>query len=106
MIVMILETVPARLRGTLTRWLLEPHSGVFVGHVNARVRDKLWEKCCQARGTGGVMQAWSTNTEQRFHMRTHGNTRRCIVEVEGVQLVCIPPKPAKSSDEVGMESSK
>ena len=41
MIVMILENVPTSLRGELSRWLLEPRAGVFVGHVSARVRDKL-----------------------------------------------------------------
>ena len=58
MLVMILEKVPLRLRGELSRWLLEPRNGVFVGHVNAMVRDKLWQKCSQARGAGGVMQIW------------------------------------------------
>ena len=46
MIVMILEKVPVRLRGELTRWLIEPRQGVFVGHINAMVRERLWEKCC------------------------------------------------------------
>ncbi len=54
---MILEKVPVSLRGELTRWLIEPHAGVFVGHVNARVRDKLWEKCCQAKRTGGIARS-------------------------------------------------
>ncbi len=90
MVVMILEKVPGRLRGELTRWLIEPHTGMFVGHVNAMVRDALWDKCCQARGIGGVVQIWSTNTEQRFIMRMHGATRREIVECEGLQLIAIP----------------
>ncbi|MEW6718697.1 MAG: type I-E CRISPR-associated endoribonuclease Cas2e [Chloroflexota bacterium] len=90
MVVMILETVPTRLRGELTRWLLEPHPGVFVGHVNAMVRDRLWEKCCAAHGVGGVLQIWSTNNEQRFSVRMHGQTRRKIVDLEGIQLICIP----------------
>ena len=66
---MILESVPTSLRGELTRWLVEPHSGTFVGHVNAMVRDRLWEKCCEAKRAGGVVQIWSTNTEQRFKIR-------------------------------------
>lgn len=90
MLVMILEKVPTRLRGELSRWLLEPRTGVFVGQVSAMVRDRLWEKAVAARGTGGVFQAWSTNTEQRFAMRSFGHTRRRIVEIEGVQLVQIP----------------
>jgi CRISPR-associated protein Cas2 len=90
MVVMILEKVPVSLRGDLTRWLIEPHPGVFVGHVNAMVRDRLWDKCCQAKRAGGVVQIWSTNTEQRFQMRAHGDTRRQIVEFEGLQLIRIP----------------
>jgi CRISPR-associated protein Cas2 len=90
MIVMILEAVPVGLRGELTRWLLEPHPGVFVGHVSGMVRDRLWKKCCKARGGGGVVQIWSTNSEQRFKMRLHGETRRTLIEMEGLQLVQLP----------------
>ena len=100
MIVMILEKVPSRLRGELTRWLLEPHTCVYVGHVNAMVRDRLWDKCCKARGTtGGVLQIWSTNTEQRFKMRMHGQTRRKIVNLDGIQLICIPEEVEVTEDQ-------
>ena len=92
MIVMILEAVPTGLRGELTCWLLEPHPGVFVGHVSGMVRDRLWKKCCKACGSGGVLQIWSSNTEQRFKMRIHGETRREITDFEGLQLVQIPPE--------------
>ena len=90
MIVMILENVPIGLRGELSRWLLEPRAGVFVGHVSARVRDKLWHKCCQNAKAGGLLQIWSTNAEQRFQMRHHGDTSRQIIELEGLQLIQIP----------------
>ncbi len=90
MVVMILEKVPTSLRGELTRWLVEPHPGVFVGHVNALVRDKLWDKCCRAKRAGGVVQAWSTNNEQRFKLRMAGDTRRSVVNFEGLQLIRIP----------------
>ena len=91
MVVMILETVPLRLRGELSRWLIEPHPGIFVGHVNAMVRDRLWEKCCKSAQAGGVWQIWSTNNEQKFQMRAHGDTKREIVDFDGVQLIRIPP---------------
>jgi CRISPR-associated protein Cas2 len=96
MIVMILENVSTAVRGELTRWLLEPHTGVFVGHVNALVRERLWEKCCKATGAaGGVVQIWSTNTEQHYAMRLFGTTQRTIVDLEGLQLVCLPNPPEK-----------
>ncbi len=94
MIVMILERMTPALRGELTRWLIEPHTGVFVGHVNAMVRERLWEKCCKLTGSiGGVVQIWSTNTEQRFAMRLFGVTQRGIVELEGLQLIRVPDLP-------------
>ena len=90
MVVMILDKVPVSLRGELTRWLIEPRPGVFVGHVNAMVRDLLWQKCCGKAGEGGVTQIWSTNTEQHFQMRAWGDTRREIVEFDGLQLIRLP----------------
>lgn len=90
MVVMVLEKVPTPVRGELTRWLVEARTGVFVGHVNAMVRDRLWDKCCTAKRAGGVLQIWSTNTEQRFKMRAHGSTQREIVELDGLQLIRIP----------------
>ena len=97
MVVMILEKVPTSLRGELTRWLIEPHTGVFVGHVNAMVRDRLWDKCCKARRTGGVVQIWSTNTEQRFQMRMAGATKRSVVDFDGLQLICVPANASRNS---------
>ena len=90
MIVMILEKVSIGVRGELSRWLVEPHVGVFVGHVSAMVREQLWDKCCKACKEGGVVQIWTTNTEQHYQMRIYGNTRREVVEYEGLQLVHIP----------------
>jgi CRISPR-associated protein Cas2 len=87
MVVIILEKVAPSLRGELTRWLIEPHSGVFVGHVSALVRDQLWKKCLDRMDAGGVVQVWSTNTEQRFKMRMAGDTPRTMIDLEGIELV-------------------
>lgn len=87
MIIMILGKVPASLQGELSRWLIKVSTGVYVGHVSARVRDKLWEKCVEKRRAGSVFQAWSTNNEQHFAMRLVGDNGREIVDWEGVQLV-------------------
>ena len=96
MLVMVLEKVPVSLRGELTRWLIEPKPGVFVGHVSALVRDRLWEKCIRQRGEGGVIQIWSTNTEQKFEIRSWGDTDREMVQFEGVWLVRKRPKNGKA----------
>ena len=90
MVVMIFETVPVSLRGMLSRWMVEPSRNVFVGHISALVRDQLWEKCYSKLKGGGLVQVWSTNNEQHYKMRTFGETRRMIIDDEGLQLVMIP----------------
>ena len=92
MVIIILEKVSPSLRGELSRWLVEPRPGVFIGHVSGLVRDNLWEKCCRSARTGGVFQAWSTNNEQRFAMRTYGRTKKQVIEFDGVQLTMTPHK--------------
>ena len=93
MVVMILEKVPTSARGELSRWMIEPHPGVFVGHVTAMVRDMLWDKCAKALGDGGgLVQIWSTNVEQRFQMRMMGDTKREMVDFDGLQLIRLPNK--------------
>ncbi|MCB0138691.1 MAG: type I-E CRISPR-associated endoribonuclease Cas2, partial [Caldilineaceae bacterium] len=64
--------------------------GVFVGHLSGMVRDKLWEKCCQKLREGGAVQLWSTNNEQRFDIRTFGQTRRQVVDFDGLKLIMLP----------------
>jgi CRISPR-associated protein Cas2 len=87
MTVMILERVPSGLRGELTRWMLEPRAGVFVGTVSALVRDKLWEKVCQGKRTGGAILIQSSDNEQGFTLSIDGDTSRAIFDFEGLFLV-------------------
>jgi CRISPR-associated protein Cas2 len=90
MIVLMLEKVPASLRGELSRWLLEPKTGVFVGRVSAMVRDKLWEKVCRGLKGGGAILVHAADTEQGFAIRTHGETAREVIDFEGLLLVRVP----------------
>lgn len=101
MVVIILEKAPMGLRGELTRWMIEPHPGVFVGHVSALVRDRLWQKCCAGARGGGVVQLWSTNNEQRFQVRTSGVTRREVVDFDGLQLIRLPVESENDKQEDG-----
>jgi len=96
--------VPAALRGELSRWLVEPKPGVFIGHVSALVREKLWEKCCRSVRAGGVVQAWSTNNEQRFAVRTYGLTKRQVIDLDGVQLMMTPHRLPPLPEEVSAET--
>jgi CRISPR-associated protein Cas2 len=89
---MILERVTPSLRGELTRWLIQPKAGVFVGRISALVRDKLWEKVGRSLKTGGAIMIYSSNTEQGFAIQTQGSTNRSIEDFEGVFLVKVPRK--------------
>ena len=92
MVVLILEKVPVSLRGELSRWMLEPKSGVFVGKVSAMVRDKLWEKTVKSVKSGSAILDYQTNNPQGYILRSHGEASRQVVDVEGLQLIKIPLK--------------
>ena len=93
MIVLILERVPVSLRGELTRWLLEPRAGVFVGTVSASVRDRLWEKACSAMAGGAGMLIQNADNEQGFSLRFWGATNRSVLDYEGLTLIQVPEVP-------------
>lgn len=90
MVVFILERVPPGLRGELSRWLLEPKAGVFVGSVSALVRDLLWDKVCQDSRGGACLLIHNAAREQDFAIRTWGETSRQVVDFEGLLLIRIP----------------
>lgn len=89
MVVMTLERVPPRLRGILTRWLVEIQTGVYVGRVSAAVRDLLWARALELAGDGRVAQAWGVSDDQGFGYRIHGDVRRRVVDFDGLRLVAV-----------------
>ena len=91
MVVMMLDRVSPSLRGELTRWLLEPRAGVFVGTISAMVRDRLWDEVCRRMGekAGGIL-VYSAANEQGFEMRLWGTPNRTVVDFEGLSLVMLP----------------
>ncbi|MFN0095624.1 MAG: type I-E CRISPR-associated endoribonuclease Cas2e [Dehalococcoidia bacterium] len=92
MIVVVLERVPVGLRGELTRWLLELRAGVFVGTVNALVRDLLWEQVCQKAEGGSAVLVFNTDNEQGFTFRLWGAPSYWPEEFEGLLLTRRPLK--------------
>lgn len=90
MVVMVLERVPASVRGELTRWLVEPKTGVFVGRVSAMVRDRLWKRVCEGMKGGAGMLVYPAATEQGYAIRMYGETRRIAEDFEGLTLIRIP----------------
>ena len=86
MVVLILERVTPGLRGELTRWLLQPKTGVFVGRLSALVRDKLWERVEKTIRTGAAIMVYTANTSQGYAFRTCGRTDKMLVDFDGLIL--------------------
>ena len=105
MVVLILEKVPVGLRGELSRWMIEPRRGVFVGSVSGMVRDKLWEMAVRGARGGGAMLLWSSPTEQGFQTRIFGDTTRDLVDFEGLTLVHVPGGPADKRKKAAREKA-
>lgn len=89
MIVLVLQNVPQGLRGQVTRWLLEIDSGVYVGNLGARVRERLWNTVIDGAGTGSATMVWSARNEQGMDFRVHGNPWE-VIDIEGLRLVRRP----------------
>ena len=86
MVVMVLENASERLRGIITRWMIETKPGVFVGTLNATVRDKLWTIIEQEEPQGALV-IFSTNNEQGYQMKMLGEPTRSIIDLDGLQLI-------------------
>jgi len=100
MMVLILERVTPALRASLSRWLLEPRAGVFVGNLPKRTRELLWQRVVGRRRLGACTLLVDAPTEQGFSIETSGDGSRRIVDVEGLSLVETPsevPAPAAES---------
>lgn len=87
MVVIVMEKASARLRGELTRWLMETKNGVFVGKISALVRDKLWEKICNEAPVVSSLMIYSAANEQGFYIKMNGEPHRQVVEIEGLQFI-------------------
>lgn len=89
MVVLTITNFPPALRGTLSRWMFEIHTGVYVGKMSAKVRDLLWDKVCENIKSGQATMVYSSNNEQGFEFRTH-NASWEIVDFEGISLLKRP----------------
>lgn len=91
MVVMMVDRVSPSLRGELTRWLLEPKPGVFIGNISAMVRDKLWEEVChKMEAKAGGILVYNAANEQGFDIRLWGTPNRTVRDFEGLLLVMMP----------------
>ena len=86
MVVYITENATEKLRGIMTRWMIEVKPGVFVGSLNAMVRDKIWEKISEYSPKGALM-LYSFNNEQGYQIKMLGDPTRRIIDLDGLQLI-------------------
>jgi CRISPR-associated protein Cas2 len=91
MLVIVTETVPDRLRGYLSRWLLQVRPGVFLGDYSQKVRRMLTKAIQENIDRGNVVVAWTTNNESGFDFETLGENRRLPTELDGMKLVSFLP---------------
>lgn len=89
MIVLTLTNCPQKLRGDLTKWLLEINTGVYVGNVSARVREALWERVCENIHEGQATMVFSTNNEQHLDFYVHNSSWK-PVNLDGIKLMKHP----------------
>ena len=87
MTVFALDAASETIRGELTRWFLEVKPNVFVGKVNVKIRDLLWEGICQGKVERGAVMIYDVPGEQGFGMKLHGTPRRTVVDLDGIKLI-------------------
>lgn len=90
MVVLILERATKAIRGEVSRWMIEPRANVFVGRMTSTVREQIWEQVCHKR-VGAALIIYPAQNEQGFKIETNRDPTRQIVEIDGLQLVRIPP---------------
>lgn len=98
MTIVSLTNCPPRLKGDLSKWLLEINTGVYVGKLSARVRDKLWDRICFYIKDGQATMVYSADNEQGFKYQTY-NTKWQPVDYDGIVLMKQPRKIISSSSE-------
>ena len=89
MIVLTIANCPPKLRGDLSKWLLEINTGVYVGRVSARVREALWQRVCENIRDGQATMVFTANNEQHMDFYVH-NTAWEPVDLDGIKLMKHP----------------
>ncbi|MBB5829286.1 type I-E CRISPR-associated endoribonuclease Cas2e [Micromonospora carbonacea] len=105
MTVIILTACPEGLRGHLTQWLLEISAGVYVGHVNSRIRQRLWAKVVEMAGPGRALLVYQRPGEQRLTFEVHDHHWE-PVDFDGISLMRRPTDRSSYNPAVGRGWSK
>lgn len=86
--VITLSKVPNSLRGDLSKWLQEVATGVYVGNLNTKVREKLWERVKDNLKDGEATISYYHRNEIGYNFETINGIREAI-DSEGIPLVLV-----------------
>ena len=86
MVVFVLENASEKLRGTLSRWMIETKPGIFVGSLNPMVREKVWNMIPSHAPVGALM-LYTCNNEQGYDVKMYGEPSRSVIDLDGLNLI-------------------
>lgn len=87
MTVIIAQDNPDAIRGVLKRWFIEPKPNVFVGSINASVKDAVLEYILnQARGIRLLIIS-SSNNCQGYELRQVNDPDYSAITKDGIEIV-------------------
>ena len=85
LVIFIVDSPPAKLRGRLQRLFLELRPGVFVGNIPASVSASVWKAICDCEVV--AVAATAGKTESGFRIASVGKNARNTIDNFGIQLV-------------------
>lgn len=89
--VIILKKVPQALRGDLTKWMQEISTGIYVGNLNTRIREELWQRVIDHVKDGEAIISYYKRGELGYDFLVHnGDIQK--KNFDGLPLVYIPLK--------------
>ena len=89
-VILVLSNCPPKLRGDMTKWFTEINTGVYVGNVNARVRDEIWARVTENIGQGRATMVFSApGREQHLDFYVH-NALWEPIDYDGIKLMRRP----------------
>ena len=103
--VITLTKVPSSLRGDLTKWLQEVASGVYVGNLNTKVREKLWDRVKDNLKDGEATISYYYRNEIGYNFETINGDRE-VLDSEGLPLVLIKKEIKEKDKSLKEEFSK
>lgn len=104
-VTIVLSDCPQKLRGDMTKWFIEINTGVYVGNVNARVRDALWDRIVENLGHGHATMIFTAAGEQHLDFRVH-NAYWEPVDYDGIKLMRRPEHIPSAANKVLSNAKK